>query len=258
MISKKVTHAERKTALAYRYGCLYNQKLAHRYGHAPNARCLLCGQPDSGHHTASGCAKLKGMYIERHNKLGRLLLKEIARGRKGGYLVQMDLGSEAKLASDGIASQPRNIPLEALPAVMPLKIKETLTKHMRPDALLYRPPTSTTPATYWIAELKCCRDSDPRQQLDKAHSQTEHIVTALQEADPTAKIIQAPLLVGVAGSIYKVTEESLETLGVKGPALPRVLNTVHTTAIQTLYKIYKTKLIQSTKKIQQPRSRRGK
>jgi hypothetical protein len=31
-----------------------------------------------------------------------------------------------------------------------------------------------TQAIYWIIEeLKCCRDSDPRQQLDKAHSQTE-------------------------------------------------------------------------------------
>ena len=62
--------------------------------------CSVVKQTVVGH-TASGCAKLKGMYIERHNKLGRLLLKEIARGRKGGYLVQMDLGSEAKLASDG-------------------------------------------------------------------------------------------------------------------------------------------------------------
>ena len=258
MTSKKVTYAERKAALAYRYGCLYNQKLAHRYGHAPTARCLLCGQPDSGHHTASGCAKLKGMYIERHNKLGRLMLKEIARGRKGGYLVQMDLGSQTKLAIDNMAPQPRTIPLEALPPDMPPKVKDTLTKHKRPDALLYRPPTSTTPATYWIAELKCCRDSDPRQQLDKAKSQTYQIAQALQAADPTAKIHEVPLLVGVAGAIYKITETNLRKLGVKGPALPRVLSAVHTTAIQTLYKIYKTKLMQSKQQIQQPRSRKRK
>ena len=254
MTCKKVTHAERKTALAYRYGCLYNQKLAHRYGHAPNAQCLLCGQPDSGHHTASGCTKLKGMYIERHNKIGRLMLKEIARGRKGGYLVQMDLGSKTKLAIDDIAPQPRTIPLEALPSDMPIMVRETLTKHKRPDALLYRPPTSTTPATYWIAELKCCRDSDSGQQLNKANTQTEHIAKALQEADPTAKIHELPLLVGVAGSVFKITETNLETLGVKGPALPRVLNAVHTTAIQTLYQIYKTKLRQGIQ-IKQPRTR---
>ena len=183
------------------------------------------------------------------------MLKEIARGRKGGLLVQMDLGSQTKLTIDDIAPQPRTIPLAALPADMPLQVKETLTKSKRPDALLYRPPTSTTPATYWIAELKCCRDSDPRQQLNKANNQTEHITKALKAADPTAKIHEVPLLVGVAGSVYKITETSLETLGVKGPALPRVLNAVHTTAIQTLYKIYKTKLMQS-KKIPQPRGRR--
>ena len=117
-----------------------------------------------------------------------------------------------------------------------------------------RPPTSTTPATYWIAELKCCRDSDSGQQLNKANTQTEHIAKALQEADPTAKIHELPLLVGVAGSVFKITETNLETLGVKGPALPRVLNAVHTTAIQTLYQIYKTKLMQSIQ-IKQPRTR---
>jgi hypothetical protein len=141
---------------------------------------------------------------------------------------------------------------------MPPKFKDTLIKHKRPDALLYRPPTSTTPATYWIAELKCCRDSDPRQQLDKAKSQTYQIAQALQAADPTAKIHEVPLLVGVAGAIYKITETNLRKLGVKGPALPRVLSAVHTTAIQTLYKIYKTKLMQSKQQIQQPRSRKRK
>ena len=39
-----------------------------------------------------------------------------------------------------------------------------------------------------------------------------------------------------------------------GPALPRVLNAVHTTAIQTLYQIYKTKLMQGIQ-IKQPRTR---
>ena len=153
-----------------------------------------------------------------------------------------------------IAPQPKTIPLEALPSDMPLMVRETLTKHKRPDALLYRPPTSTTPATYWIAELKCCRDSDSGQQLNKANTQTEHIAKALQEADPTAKIHELPLLVGVAGSVFKTTETNLETLGVKGPALPRVLNAVHTTAIQTLYQIYKTKLRQGIQ-IKQPRTR---
>jgi len=109
LTDNKISFGERKAALAYRYGCLYNQKLAMRYGHATSDRCLLCGEPDGGHHTASGCAKLKGMYIDRHNRIGRILLREIARGRKGGFLVQLDLGSPEKLTPEELPAMPRTI-----------------------------------------------------------------------------------------------------------------------------------------------------
>ena len=74
MTSGKIKYAERKTALRYRYGTMWTRKMAYRCGHAPSSKCLLCGDEDGGHHTASGCPALKRMYINRHNKVGRLIM----------------------------------------------------------------------------------------------------------------------------------------------------------------------------------------
>ena len=93
MTSGKIKYAERKTALRYRYGTMWTRKMAYRCGHAPSSKCLLCGDEDGGHHTASGCPALKRMYINRHNKVGRLIMTRVLRGRKGAFVIQMDLGS---------------------------------------------------------------------------------------------------------------------------------------------------------------------
>jgi hypothetical protein len=79
----KVKFAERKIALRYRYGTMSTRKMAYRCGYAPSSKCLLCGEEDGGHHTASGCPALKAMYINRHNKIGRLIMTRVLRGRKG-------------------------------------------------------------------------------------------------------------------------------------------------------------------------------
>ena len=53
MTPGKVKYAERKTALRYRYGTMWTRKMAYRCGYAPSSKCLLCGEEDGGHHTAS-------------------------------------------------------------------------------------------------------------------------------------------------------------------------------------------------------------
>jgi hypothetical protein len=111
-----VSTQERATALKYRYGALYNGKLAKRYGHAQHSRCLLCGNEDGCHHTASGCPAMTAMYTARHNKIGRQIMTRVIRGRKGGFLIQMDIGSAANCLEDNIPHPtPRHIPWHSLP-----------------------------------------------------------------------------------------------------------------------------------------------
>jgi len=241
--NKSVTPQERTTALKYRYGAMYTRKLAHRYGHATDSKCLLCGQEDGGHHTASGCPKLTEMYTSRHNKIGRQIMTRILRGRKGGYLTQMDLGAHERCLEDDISQNvPRNIPWTMLPpAVQDAYAKTPTLKNLRPDGILYKPATATKPAKYWIIEVKVCRDTEPQDKLDQAQSQHKTLLETLQAADPRAKIHYCPLLVGVTGAIYKNTKDHLETLGVNGTALTKCLKQIHITAIQQLHNIYRTK-----------------
>ena len=163
MTSGKIKYAERKTALRYRYGTMWTRKMAYRCGHAPSSKCLLCGDEDGGHHTASGCPALKRMYINRHNKVGRLIMTRVLRGRKGAFVIQMDLGSTENCAEDGImAHQSRNIPWELLPRGLKEAVQQAQgTTDKRPDGMLYKPKNGNNPAEYWIIEVKICRDSDP-------------------------------------------------------------------------------------------------
>jgi hypothetical protein len=66
--------------LHYRYGGLNTAKLRHCMKVAHTANCLLCGQLDGGHHSMSGCLHMSGMYTERHNVGGRILLKTLLQG----------------------------------------------------------------------------------------------------------------------------------------------------------------------------------
>ena len=243
MTSGKIKYAERKTALRYRYGTMWTRKMAYRCGHAPSSKCLLCGDEDGGHHTASGCPALKRMYINRHNKVGRLIMTRVLRGRKGAFVIQMDLGSTENCAEDGImAHQSRNIPWELLPRGLKEAVQQAQgTTDKRPDGMLYKPKIGNNPAEYWIIEVKIGRDSDPTGQQSKADYQHQVLIDKIKDIDPTAKVWYYPLLVGVAGTIYNSTTMNLQALGIKGQALKQCISEVHTAAVKSLHSIYTTK-----------------
>jgi ribonuclease HI len=71
MHTDQLSFAERATALRYRTGTMYTAKQRYRFNLAPSSDCVLCGQPDGGHHTCSGCPSLSKCYTHRHNKVDR-------------------------------------------------------------------------------------------------------------------------------------------------------------------------------------------
>ena len=257
MTTPKVTFSERKVALRYRLGLMWTRKMAYRFGHAPDSRCLLCGQEDGGHHTASGCPKLKRMYIDHHNKVGRAIMTRVMQGRLGAYVLQMDLGSREHCAAEGLTHQPRHLPWDVLPNGLKEAVQQTgSTTHARPDGFLYKPAVEDNPAEYWIVEVKICRDSDPDSQLTKAQTQHRHLIQAIQEVEPTARIHYNPLLIGVTGTIYDSTVMYLGTLRVRSEALSKCLRTIHLAAVKSLSSIYKTKRKLEPKA--EPKKRSGK
>ncbi|KAJ9529435.1 hypothetical protein QJQ45_013693 [Haematococcus lacustris] len=129
------THAQR-TALLYRTGGLYNQKLAMRWKRATDDRCPLCGEADSATHLLSGCSETLPLVQERHNGAGRLITKAISKGTLGGYISFADTGSWEKGAKESL-----DLPSDTLHTTLQtLGLKPEDTKHTtRPDILMVLP-----------------------------------------------------------------------------------------------------------------------
>ena len=154
-------------------------------------------------------------------------------------------------AEDGIEAAPRNIPIEALPKNIPPQVAEKITKHSRPDAFLVRPPEANRGRhEYIILEVKYCRDTDPTgHQLERAVRQHEALATAIKEADPRAKVTYVPVMLGVAGAIYKqYTSEQLKKLGVVEGPLNTLVRRLNVHAVKMLHWIYKHRTRQERKK----------
>ena len=90
-----VTQAQRRTAFIFRAGSLWNQKIAHKCGKAKNPKCPICPNQDGCSHIVSGCSHptMKNLYSERHNRLGRIVLKAVSKGSRGGELMMADVGT---------------------------------------------------------------------------------------------------------------------------------------------------------------------
>lgn len=226
---------------------MYTAKQRHRFKQAPNSNCLLCGQLDGGHHTASGCPTLLKLYTHRHNKAGQLIMNAVRDGTMGAHVVMMDLGRAEEQTEGGqdrtVHQQlPRRIPRDALPRGMPETVKTAVTRHSVPDAFLFQPATQECPARYVIVEIKYCRDTDPSQQLDAAQNQHEPLERAIRDAAPEALVQYVPIMLGVGGTIFaSCTTEPLAQLGIRKGALKTLRYKLHRHAVKQLHWIYKVK-----------------
>jgi hypothetical protein len=227
MTSQDITMPERRITLQYRTGQLYNNKLGKRYGYTPTDKCPLCGEPDGGHHIASGCKALKGAYMERHHKAGRIILKAILKGEKAAEVAYADVGSKEHCSKEGIpmTDSRHNIRIP--------------NRMSRPDIILAHKSKENNSQTTSIilAEIKFCRDTDTQQQLRQATTQHTKLQQHLQKRHGCSVRVE-PILLGASGAIYeRRTRAALETLGVFRSNLKHTIRNLHHHAIRSLRSI---------------------
>eukprot|EP00983_Pelagomonas_calceolata_P001406 47500-Pelagomonas_calceolata.AAC.1 len=106
------------TILHYRTGTLYNQKHAVRFKRSTNPLCPRpgCHQLDSALYMLSGCQNhiISRMKTKRHNVAGRMIIKALSKIPLGAGLVNMDIGSDDKLAQHNL-----QIPAHASNRIVP-------------------------------------------------------------------------------------------------------------------------------------------
>lgn len=129
-----ITWYQATLALKARWGQLYTNKLAHRYGRAKSDLCPTCkSEPDSVGHLLGGCKEksCKAITIERHNVGVRICHRAITRSSTfGGCYCVMDACSSTSLPP-GVDST--RLPAWILPAGHPY-LQEVTT--LRPDILI--------------------------------------------------------------------------------------------------------------------------
>ena len=233
--NKFMTHpdikpSERRTAIQYRCGQLYNNKLGQRWGHVLTSNCPLCGNMDGGHHIASGCKKLHKMYTARHHQAGRTILKAILHGERAAEVAYTDVGSTANMDKDRV------------PAINKRQDIRLSNTSSRPDIIMISRHHNTDKVqTMTLVEIKFCRDSDPEPQLDRATKQHQLLKEQMQRTHQ-CKVKILPILIGVTGAIYRTdTADALKQLGIKGSLLKRTMSTLHQQAIHSLRDIVSTR-----------------
>ena len=245
------TYAERKTALNWRFGTLWSNKMAYRYQFSNTSKCPLCGEPDGGEHISGGCrhASMERMYTARHHHTGRILLKAISKGSMGAGLVMADLGSAANCEKDGApVLQQTQVPAELLPT--PTEPNDTqgtapisgqkMKKKLQPDAMIVQYPGQGSEEQYptiYIVEFKYCRDTMPGNQLQACHTQHEDLISQLTaKGTPRRNIKLIPILLGHSGTIYtEHTLQGMETLGISKQCAKKCAQKMHIDAIKQLH-----------------------
>ena len=228
---------------------------------ANNPNCMLCGQMDGGHHSLSGCPHMSGMYTERHNKAGHIILKGLLQGGKGADVVMHDVGhSQDATLTQGAQTTTGSFATRIPSWVYTKRRKGTPTaaeKHkwdkFRPDVLLIA-GTNKAPIRRRevdVIEIKYCRDTDRTQQ--EARAQLQHnapakentpasLVRSLRDAGyRPSKIRLHVILLGVGGTIYHSMHAALKQLGLKKQASDRLAGKLHRHATVYARRIMQTK-----------------
>ena len=123
-------------------------------------------------------------------------------------------------------------------------------RHLKPDIMMAIPsaghqgPHLHPPTTkIIIAELKCCQDTRPQDQLARCLTQHNDLVELLKDAGYAEQnITVVPLLVGHSGSIYRMhTLDSLDRLGIEKSKAEKCARKLHSEATTSLDSIVKNR-----------------
>jgi hypothetical protein len=230
---------------------------------APTANCLLCGRLDGGHHSMSGCPHMSGMYTERHNIGGRILLKALLKGGRGSDVVMHDIGHAADAALMQHAPTSGGSFATRIPEWVytkgrrrkPNVEEKSKWDKYRPDILMIagtnKRPIKRREAD--VVEIKYCRDTDPTMQQSRAENQ--HDAAATTETHRSVSLMQSlrdagyrpdkvrlhVILLGVGGTIYSSMHTTLKLLGLKRQATATVAGKLHKHATVYARRIMQTK-----------------
>jgi hypothetical protein len=227
-----------RTAVAYHSGGLANQKIRYRDKYADSPNCLLCGGMDGGHHAVSACPAMEKPVTARHHGAARALVKEILKGRLGAGLAMMDAGNAEKRRQAGFSDDLEvSVPAALFPPSVPPEEVDHARRTMKPDAVIVAGKPNQR--IVHLVEVKYCRDTDRSVQEARAGAQHQGLMNLLSADGQTTRL--HTILLGVGGTIYKDTQDTLVELGVDKTRAQSALEKVSKYSVQQMHYIIKTR-----------------
>jgi ribonuclease HI len=251
----QIPHRLKKLTFKARWGHLWNRKLAHRYGLAPNPNCPMCGQPDSTGHLLGGCQhpEARGITILRHDQAVAMIQKTISTSSMGGYFTIMDAGAASDLPED---VQGKRLPAWLFPSTATyseaeIQAQEALRLRLRPDILVVEGLTAQAArgtedairrilpyCKIHIFEVGYCRDTDHKQKDDDKQEQHAQLEKLLRSYGRTA-LYHPPITLGRTGTIPSSLIKTLrDIIGLTAPKADVTAKALARHAIRYLDKLY--------------------
>jgi ribonuclease HI len=235
-LPKGVEPTARKLTWHARFGTLNTAKFRMRCGLAASDACLLCGAPDGGHHSLSGCSHMMDMYTRRHNEAGGIIYRALLKGGLGAAVIMQDIGRHNAVADGG--RLPPTVGTRLPPELAALM--EDAEVVSRPDILIAHNTCTPGLAQIHLVEVKYCRDTDRRRQHEAAESQHETLLRRLRRTY-SGNIQLHIITLGVAGTVYTDFIETMEAMQVPRQEAQRCAAKLHAHAVAYVQRIMGTK-----------------
>ena len=249
-----------KQVLKARFGVMWNMRQAFKmqlpyFTGGPIARtlrCPLCNEPDSTTHMLNGCLhkEMKALQISRHDEAGRLILKEVLRGKHGASHVVADLGRYEKVKGLGIDDN--RVDKDLLPdqAFVRAGLSRQMRSKMRPDILMARPINMGSNCRKRkrimercsaqhidVVEVGYTSEGRYHDKLEEKLNQHKELVNLLTLAGHTVKT--HVIVLGSTGGLFRSTTEALVALGVEHTRCNKLLRRLHVHSIRWLHTMVK-------------------
>jgi hypothetical protein len=171
--------------------------------------------------------------------MGGVGYKAAARGKLGASVFVQDIGKHNAAETQEEQATIRTRIGSALWA--PRKLTDAERRQLdnfRPDIFIQHDMSN-----FHIVEFKCCRDTDPEPQRERAMQQHQGLVEALTKIFAGWPIMVSvhPILIGVTGTIYKDFYNTMDQLGVSKSEAKRCASKLHAIAVGYVDTIMTTK-----------------